>query len=145
MSAFICGMWEKSHYGSNWNVTVFLYISAAYEESHYSQLVFPGASLILLSVRTYWGPGGEQQERPISVIEATASSAARQDKRRANTSRMKRRANSIKTLWGRKLQSKESKTQEKLNASFWAVKCLAMKRTACWGKCGCKNMRIDYV
>lgn len=83
MSAFIRGMWEKSHHGSNWNVTVFLYISAAYEESHYSQLVFPGASLILLSVRTYRGPGGEQQERPISVIEATASSAARQENRRS--------------------------------------------------------------
>lgn len=79
VSAFISGMWEKSHPSSNWNVTVFLYISAAKEESHYSQLVFFGASLILLSVRTYRGPGGEPRERPISVIEATASSAARQE------------------------------------------------------------------
>ena len=99
MSTFICGMWEESHRGLNSNVTIFLYISAAYEESHYSQLVFPRASLILLSVRTYRGPGGEQQKRPISVIEATASSAAGEEKPRANILRIKRRANSIKTLW----------------------------------------------
>lgn len=74
--------------------------------------MFPGASLILLSVRTSRGPGGEQQERPISVIEATASSAARQEKRIGNMSPMKRRANSIK----KKLGGAGNCSQKKNNA-----------------------------